>query len=326
MALWVGWRLRRLRGLFVAAISFIAPAVVAVLVLSWLLYGAHGLRLIEAAALGAAAVVPAVAARAAWDLIASYRLKEARRSRQVRVALYGVIGILGGFLLPAALPALMILCGLGELWENQPRTLALVPTGAVAVKWSLAWTALEIGALSFGGGFVIVPMLRGDAVTTHHWMTASAFAVAVAIGQLTPGPVVATIAAVGYAADGLTGGLLAAAVAFAPSLIMVGLGARHFDRFRRGGKARSFLEGAGPVATGAIVASAATLAASCTHAWQWPLVVVAFGPLLIWRRSPTVTLARRGRKWSDHRPLLGRGPVSRLQARAVSMLARVTVR
>ena len=81
---------------------------------------------------------------------------------------------------------------------------------------ALVWVAFKVGALSYGGGFVIVPLMQGDAVNTYHWMTSGQFLNAVALGQVTPGPVVATVAAVGYAAHGVAGGALAAAVAFAP--------------------------------------------------------------------------------------------------------------
>ena len=86
------------------------------------------------------------------------------------------------------------------------------------------WTAFKVGALSFGGGFVIIPLMQSDAVHTYHWMTNAQFLNAVALGQITPGPVVATVAAVGYAAHGLAGGLLAAVVAFSPSFAFILLG------------------------------------------------------------------------------------------------------
>jgi len=89
---------------------------------------------------------------------------------------------------------------------------AVPPAGAGA----LAWTALKVGALAFGGGFVIVPLMQSDAVDTYHWMTHAQFLDAVALGQLTPGPVTLTVASVGYAAAGIAGGLLASLVAFAP--------------------------------------------------------------------------------------------------------------
>ena len=80
---------------------------------------------------------------------------------------------------------------------------ASISTGGIG---ALAWTAFKVGALSFGGGFVIIPLMQADAVHTYHWMTNAQFLNAVALGQITPGPVVATVAAVGYAAHGLAGG------------------------------------------------------------------------------------------------------------------------
>ncbi len=85
----------------------------------------------------------------------------------------------------------------------------------------LAWTSFKVGALSYGGGFVIIPLMQADAVDAYGWMTQDEFLNAVAFGQLTPGPVVQTVAAVGYAAAGLPGALLAAFVAFAPSFVFV---------------------------------------------------------------------------------------------------------
>src|SRR6202011_5959327 len=101
--------------------------------------------------------------------------------------------------------------------------------GAIAASagglGALSWTALKVGALSFGGGFVIVPLIQHDAVHIYHWMSGSQFLNAVALGQVTPGPVVLTVAVVGYAAAGVGGGLLASLVAFAPSFLFVMLGA-----------------------------------------------------------------------------------------------------
>ena len=131
---------------------------------------------------------------------------------------------------------------------------------------SLAWVAFKVGALSYGGGFVIVPLMQGDAVDRYHWLTGGQFLNAVALGQVTPGPVVLTVAAVGYAAFGVGGALLAAAVAFAPSFAFVLLGGARFDRIRGDERARSFLDGAGPAAIGAILGSAIPLARALARA------------------------------------------------------------
>src|SRR4029453_14223210 len=108
--------------------------------------------------------------------------------------------------------------------------------------------ALKVGALSYGGGFVIIPLMQSDAVDRYHWLTGSQFLYAVALGQITPGPVVHTVAVVGYAAAGLVGGLLAAVVAFAPSFVFVLAGAPAFDRLRGGGPARAVLTRPRPAA------------------------------------------------------------------------------
>ncbi len=93
--------------------------------------------------------------------------------------------------------------------------------------------------------------MQSDAVHHYHWMTDGQFLNAVALGQITPGPVVQTVAVVGYAAAGVGGGLLAALIAFSPSFAFVLGGARHFDAIRRNPRARAFLGGAGPAAIGA---------------------------------------------------------------------------
>ena len=108
----------------------------------------------------------------------------------------------------------------------------LAPRPSTGGLLALAWVAFKVGALSYGGGFVIIPLMQHDAVDTYRWMTDGQFLNAVALGQVTPGPVVHTVAVVGYAAAGLGGGLLAAAVAFAPSFSFILLGAERFDRLR----------------------------------------------------------------------------------------------
>ncbi len=155
---------------------------------------------------------------------------------------------------------------------------------------SVAWVAFKVGGLSFGGGFVIIPLMQADAVTRYHWMTGAQFLNAVALGQVTPGPVVQTVAVVGYAAAGLAGGLLASAVAFAPSFMIVLLGGPRFEQIRSNQRARAFLDGAGPAAIGAILGSAVTLTRELTHPWQYAVLAGALVVLLPLRRGVVLTL------------------------------------
>jgi chromate transporter len=158
----------------------------------------------------------------------------------------------------------------------------------------LVWTALKVGALAFGGGFVIVPLMQGDAVHTYHWMSNAHFLNAVALGQVTPGPVVATVAAVGFGARGVAGGALAALIAFAPSFMFVLLGGRRFERLRASAGALGFLDGAGPAAIGAILGAAVPLTRALSETWQYGLLAAAAAGFLLVRMGTVQTLVLAG--------------------------------
>jgi chromate transporter len=134
--------------------------------------------------------------------------------------------------------------------------------------------------LSYGGGFVIIPLMQHDVVHVYHWMTAPQFLDAVALGQVTPGPVVQTVAVVGYAAAGVGGGLLAALIAFSPSFAFVIFGGPHFGQIRANAAAQAFLTGAGPAVIGAIAGSAIPLGLALQHLWQIPVTAAAMVALL----------------------------------------------
>jgi len=159
---------------------------------------------------------------------------------------------------------------------------ALLASGGLL---AVAWVAFKVGALSYGGGFVIIPLMQHDAVHTYHWMTQPQFLSAVALGQVTPGPVVQTVAVVGYAAAGVGGGLLASLVAFAPSFAFVLGGGPHFAALRRNARVQAFLTGAGPAAIGAIAGSTVPLGLGLTRLWQVAVLGLAAVWLLILRRN-----------------------------------------
>jgi chromate transporter len=196
--------------------------------------------------------------------------------------------------------AVVSLWGLGAWWRPRGALAAagrvLLPSPLLSAgadpggAGALAWTALKVGGLAFGGGFVIVPLLQSDAVGTYHWMTHGQFLNAVALGQVTPGPVIHTIAAVGYSAGGLPGGLLAAAVAFAPSFVFVLLGAGSFERLLANARVRAFLAGAVPASIGAIFGAAVPLAAALGESWQYVLLAAAALALFVLRLGVVATL------------------------------------
>lgn len=288
-------------GAIVGGLGFIVPAVILILILS-VLFLAHDPPLwVRGAGAGAGAVVAAVAVQAARGLIGpSFEHVRGSRARTARWVAYVAIGAAAAALLGAYLVLALLACGLAEVLIQHPssgmRSFGLLLPASISTGGmsAVAWTAFKVGALSFGGGFVIIPLMQGDAVHTYHWMTDAEFLNAVALGQVTPGPVVATVAAVGYAAHGLAGGLLAALVAFTPSFSLILLGGRRFEQFRNNHRARSFLDGAGPAAIGAILGAAIVLAEALQEAWQFAILAGAAAALLVLGRGVVGTLLAGG--------------------------------
>jgi chromate transporter len=214
-----------------------------------------------------------------------------------------VLGAVASATIGTFLVLVLLGCGLVEAAVSgnlRPPTRAhgavLVPLGVVATGGlgALTWVAVKVGALSFGGGFVIIPLMQADAVHHYHWMTNSQFLNAVALGQITPGPVVQTVSVVGYAAAGVGGALLAALIAFTPSFVFILAGARHFGALRTNRLAQSFLGGAGPAAIGAIAGAAIPLALAMSHVWQVVVFAGALVTIVALRRSVVLTLVGAG--------------------------------
>ena len=291
LAILCAWRMRGIAGAIVGGLCFISPGLILILALSAVFLASRPPAWIVGAASGAGGAVPAVALQAAAGLIpTSWRRAGTKRAPQARWVVYGVLGGVAAAIVGPYLVLVLVSCGLAEVVmrsERRPlergRSLTILPVIAghgvvMGGLGALAWVALKVGALSYGGGFVIVPLMQHDAVTTYHWMTGAQFLDAVALGQVTPGPVVQTVAVVGYAAGGIGGGLLAALVAFAPSFLFVIFGVGRFQQIRANRSVQGFLAGAGPAVIGAIAGSAVSLGLTFEHLWQIPVL----GGALVW--------------------------------------------
>jgi chromate transporter len=294
LAIFCAMRVGGLAGAILGGIAFILPGLLLVLAISAIALADEPPDWIVGIGAGAAAAVVAVVVQAGLLLT---RASLAARGGWRAVA-YVAVGAAATVFTGAGLVLALLACGFVELaWRRRPGAavhawpiaLVLAVTGAAALP-ALAWTALKVGALSYGGGFVIIPLMQQDAVDVHGWMTNAEFANAVAYGQLTPGPVLQTVAIVGWAAAGLGGALLASFVAFAPSFLIIGLTADRFDRLRRSGAARAFLDGAGPAAAGAILGAAVPLFEPLEAWWQFAVLGGA-ALLLVLGRPPIWALA-----------------------------------
>jgi chromate transporter len=280
LAIFCAGRVAGWAGCVVGGVCFIAPGLVLILALAALFLTGSPPDWVRGAAAGAGAAVAAVAVRAGLDL-APASIKQASR---LRWPLYALAGGVAAAITGPWVVVVLAACGLAELaLRGRPAALALVAVAKPAGLGALAWTAIKVGALSFGGGFVIIPLMQSDAVHHYHWLTADRFTTAVALGQVTPGPVVLTVAAVGYAAHGVGGGLLAAAIGFSPSFAFVLAGRGRFEALRGNATARAFLAGAGPAAIGAILGAAVPLAGALSHTWQAIVLGVAAVALILLR-------------------------------------------
>ena len=217
LAIYTAWRTRGLAGALVGGLGFILPGLVLIVALAALFLGSPP-DWIRGAGAGAGAAVAAVAVHAgllllrpAWHRVGS----DVRR----RFVAYALLGAAAAATLGPWLVAVLLMCGAVEVgWRRLAGSgLSIAPFPALIVAAatggtlaSLSWVAFKVGALSYGGGFVIIPLMQADAVERYGWMTDTEFLNAVALGQVTPGPVTHTVAAVGYAAAGVPGALVAA--------------------------------------------------------------------------------------------------------------------
>jgi chromate transporter len=295
LSIFAAWRLRGVVGALLGGLCFIVPGLIIILLMAALLLGHHPPLAVTAAAAGAGAAVPAVALQAASSLVpASWKRAGSSPGGHARWAVYALAGGVAAATIGPWLVLVLAASGLAEVSirtaaGRSPKTglplVTVVHAVAVGGIGAVVWEAFKIGALSYGGGFVIIPLMQHDAVHTYHWMTAPQFLTAVALGQITPGPVVQTVAVVGYAAGGVPAGLLASLCAFSPSFLFVIAGGRHFDRLRADRRVQSFLTGAGAAAIGAIAGSALPLGLALQHVWEIGVLAVAFVWLVLLRRG-----------------------------------------
>jgi chromate transporter len=301
LSIFCAYRIGGPMGAVIGGLGFVVPAVVMVIALSVLFLSSSPPDWVRGAGAGAGAAVAAVAVRAGSELVGpSYQHAMEGHGHRMRWLSYLLAGVAAAIVIGPYLVLVLVACGVLEMIRRRrsaevalfwPLPLAAASVGGIG---ALAWTAFKVGALSFGGGFVIIPLMQQDAVHVYQWMTDAQFLNAVALGQVTPGPVVATVAAVGYAAHGVGGAVLAAFVAFTPSFSFILLGGGRFERLRQNDRARAFLDGAGPAAIGAILGSAVTLAGGIDETWQIPVLAAAAVTLLIARRGVVETLVASG--------------------------------
>jgi chromate transporter len=132
---------------------------------------------------------------------------------------------------------------------------------------NIFWFFFKTGFLVFGSGLVVVPFLKAYVVDQYHWLSNQAFLDAVAVGIVSPGPVVITATFVGYLTHGLSGAFVATAGMFAPSLIFVLIGTPILRKYRRNGRVQGFIRGITVAVVGVLVGTSFLVARSSIHDW-----------------------------------------------------------
>jgi chromate transporter len=267
LAIYLGWLDYGVLGGTLIAIAFVLPSFLMVFVLSafYLAYG--GLTWMQGAFYGIGAAVIAIIARSTYKLAKSTLGKD-----PLLWTLFLVSALLTGWT-EREIVWLFVLCGALALVAKArlPRTaaLAVVPwpwllTGlhgpaSTSTLWRIATCFAEAGAFVFGSGLAIVPFLHGAVVNQLQWLTERQFLDAVAVAMITPGPVVITVAFIGYLVAGPLGGLVAALAVFLPCYLFVVIPARYFRRSAHNPRVKAFVDGVTAAAAGAIAGAAFVL-------------------------------------------------------------------
>jgi chromate transporter len=304
VAMWVGYLRRGSLGALAVSLAFILPSFLLVLTLSYVYVRYQGLSWMQSLFYGIAPAVMAIIALAAFKLA---RLTDGTDKRlwaisSVVMAVTAITGAEVAFLFLGA-GLLMIALDAPPTFLRRPAATAMVlPTETAGIVLGVASTGtklalflffLKAGAFIFGSGLAIVPFLREGVVTQHHWLTQAQFLDAVAVGLITPGPVVITATFIGYLVGGLTGALIATAAIFTPIYLGVVIPGRWFIRHQAHPQIQAFVKGATAAAAGAIAGATVVLTRQAVVDLKTAVIALA-ALLLLWRfkvKEPILVLS-----------------------------------
>lgn len=270
LAMWIGFIRHGAVGASLVGIVFILPAFLLVVAISFFYVAYQGLSIVQSLFYGIGPVVIAIVAHSA------VRLAKATVGKERRMWLiFGIVALIT-IVSRAEIALLFVVSGLiGILLYSPPSSWTkqekMIPAILVSFAGVSATTPLllklvgffvKAGAFTFGSGLAIVPFLHQGVVLNYHWLTERQFLDAVAVGIITPGPVVITAAFVGYLVAGFWGALTAAAGVFLPVYLFVLFIGRYIIRYREHPALKGFVKGATAAASGAIAGAAVIIGQS----------------------------------------------------------------
>jgi chromate transporter len=312
-AISIGYFQAGILGATLVGLIFILPSFLMVLALSALYVAYGGLWWMQALFYGIGAAVIAIIAIQAYNL--------ARRTNRTDPLSWGIFAVLAVVTAgaQAEIAEFFIVAGLlvmlARAWPGWSRATILAAIGAAAsVGVGLVERAVQgaatgggnvlaqilifftkAGAFVFGSGLAIVPFLYQGVVKDFHWLTEPQFLDAVAVAMITPGPVVITVAFIGYLVAGPLGSMLAAIGIFLPVYVFTIVPAPWFKRHRENRQIKAFVQGATAAATGAIAGAVVVLGLRSIVDVPTALVgLVSLGVLLRWKLQEPILVAAAG--------------------------------
>jgi chromate transporter len=261
VVMWVGFLRARALGALVTALAFILPSFAVVLAVAAVYVRYEGLTIVRALFYGIAPGVIAIIAVAAVKLARTTNKRDPKMWA-IAVAVFAVtliarseialLFIASGVLMVAIEAPPAFLRRNAQAFALSGAASAAAGGVTLSTHWSLFWFFLKAGALIFGSGLAIVPFLHAGVVDEHGWLTETEFIDAVAMGLITPGPVVITATFIGYLVGGVTGALVATVAIFLPIYLGVVVPGPWFARHRDNAQLKAFVRGATAAAGGAI--------------------------------------------------------------------------
>jgi len=268
MAIHIGHRRAGWKGLLVAGGSFILPAVLIVIGFAWAYVRYGSITEVKGVLYGVKTVIIAIVMQALWSL----------GHASIKTKFLAVIGITGIILTFLGLHELLVLLGAGlavaatqlttrsikgqnsflSLISGSPLILFLQSGGTTATAALFSLTLLfffflKVGAVLYGSGYVLLAFIRADLVNRWHWLTESQLLDAIAVGQVTPGPVFTTATFIGYVLGGTKGAAVATVGIFLPAFVFVAISGPLVPRIRRSPTAGAFLDGVNAAAMSLMV-------------------------------------------------------------------------
>lgn len=293
LVLHIGRRRRGWMGLLVAGTCFILPAALMVGLLAWAYVRFGTLPAVAGLLYGVKPVVIAVILQALWKLGRS-----AVKSRWLAMVALVALGLsalsvspllvlVAGGLLALAATVVKSRNSMGLLsWFKARSAAQAVAAGtATAISaglWPIFLIFAKIGVMVFGSGYVLLVFLRAELVERHPWLTQQQLLDAVAIGQVTPGPVFTTATFLGYLLHGTTGAIAATAGIFLPAFVLVAVSAPLIPKVRASRTAGAMLDGI----------NVASLALMAVVTWQLGRSAIVDGPTLVMSALCTVLVFR----------------------------------